>query len=425
MKVLFILPNLPEKINNYLKLPSLEMAAMSYVLKKQEIQCEMIDMLINNMSLEEFEKELQRKRDVGLICIESTASNHCIATKIIKICKRIFINTPVALSGELASFLPKEMLERNFCLDYCLRFDSEKTILNLIKEIKNGKKEFFSINNLAYREKEKIIVTSITPKEELQVIEGYDRELYDLEKYLLRDSETIVRSSRGCPGNCHFCVKTKMAKFRIFPISQFCDEIQFLLNKGFRSFFFADDTFAFSDQRLDEFYEEVKKRDMHFSWTSNIRIVDINEEKIRKMKEIGAYRVFVGIETINAKSSKIINKNINEEEIMKKIDILKKYNLEFHASFIVGSPGDTEEDLMETEKFLEKLNPTLVTFNQLKLFPGTDIYINPEKYNIICEDMFWFEKDDWAYFPVVGTKELPPDKIYTWSNRLLRKFISL
>ena len=53
-----------------------------------------------------------------------------------------------------------------------------------------------------------------------------DREVYDISAYIRRDSETIVRSSRGCPGNCSFCIKTKMSKFRLFTIKRFCDEIE-------------------------------------------------------------------------------------------------------------------------------------------------------------------------------------------------------
>ena len=146
---------------------------------------------------------------------------------------------------------------------------------------------------------------------------------------------------------------------------------------------------------------------MHIRWTSNLRIKDINEYKIKTMKELGAYRVFVGIETINSASQKLANKNLTKQEVMDKISILKKYNMEFHASFIIGAPGDTEEDLMEIEKLLSEIKPTLVTFNQLKLFPGTDIYNSPEKYNILPFDPYWFEKDDWVYYPVFGTKELP------------------
>ena len=119
-----------------------------------------------------------------------------------------------------------------------------------------------------------------------------------------------------------------MSKFRLFTIKRFCDEIEILQRYGFQSFFFSDDTFAFSDQRLSDFAEEILKRKMHIRWTSNLRIKDINEYKIKTMKELGAYRVFVGIETINSASQKLANKNLTKQEVMDKISILKKYNME-------------------------------------------------------------------------------------------------
>lgn len=215
------------------------------------------------------------------------------------------------------------------------------------------------------------------------------RKLYDIEKYLKRDSETIVRSSRGCPGNCLFCIKTRFENFQIFSMKRFVDEIEEMLNYGFKTFFFSDDTFAFSIQRLNDFAYEIKKRGLEIKWTSNIRIKDITEEKIKLMKELGAYRVFVGIETINKNSSNIIGKNLMKDEILEKLQILKDNDMQFQCIlFILGSPGDTEEDLEETIKFVKIIDPNIVTFNLIKIYPGLDLYNNPEKYKMIIPDKY-------------------------------------
>ena len=42
----------------------------------------------------------------------------------------------------------------------------------------------------------------------------------------------------------------------------------------------------------------------------NLRLNDITDELISKMKENGAYRVFIGIETLNHKSCELVDKNI-------------------------------------------------------------------------------------------------------------------
>ena len=209
----------------------------------------------------------------------------------------------------------------------------------------------------------------------------------------------------------------------MFSIKRFCDEIEKMQKIGFKTFFFSDDTFAFSMKRLIELKEELKNRNLKIKWTSNIRIKDITEEKIKLMKELGAYRVFVGIETINNNASQIIGKDLQKEEILEKIRILKENSMQFHASFILGNPNDTEKDLEKTIDFVKMIEPNIVTFNLIKIYPGLELYKNPENYGMIIPDKYWFEKDEWTKKVVMGTKQLPPEKLEYWSRRMLFEFI--
>lgn len=424
MKVLYIVPPFPNRISEYLILPSIELCINSEILKQNGHEVELLDMKIDNMSLEDgLIKVLEYNPD--FICIEDDPKVHCNTVLLIKILKEhISNNTKLAIRGEIASFIPDSVMERNSGIDFILRFDDDYTLLNILESNYN-EKNLSQIYNIAFRTSENsYIVTEVKkPTYSLDSLPKPNRKMYDIDKYLKRDTETIVKSCRGCPGNCLFCIKTRFECFRTFSVQRFCDEIEELLSYGFKSFFFADDTFAFSDKRIDDFYNEVKRRKLNFKWTSNIRINDINEYKLKRMKEIGAYRVFVGIETINAQTQKIINKNLNDDIIKQKIQLLKKYGIEFHASFILGNPGDTEEDLAETVKFVKEISPTLVTFNLIKVYPGLDLYNNPNKYDIIMDDIYWYEKDVWSKKVVMGTKQLPPDILEKWSRYCLMEFI--
>ncbi len=51
--------------------------------------------------------------------------------------------------------------------------------------------------------------------------------------------------------------------------------------------------------------------------------------------------------------------------------------LELHASFIVGTPGDSPETLSATMDFVRLVNPTVATFNVMEPRPGTDVYADP------------------------------------------------
>lgn len=423
MKILFIAPPFPNRVKEYLVLPSIEVCIMSAVLKNAGHIVQILDMKIEQIGER---KVLQMVRDFypDLICLDDEPKTHCSSVKLIALLHDHFPDIRIAIRGEIPTFIPKATLERNPGLDLILRSTDDYALLKVIAA-DFDEVVMEEIFNIAFRKKKgQIFVTKrVGSYYELNRLPMPDRRLYDIDKYLKRDVETIVKSCRGCPGNCLFCIKTRYEKFDLFSIERFCDEIEELLEMGFKSFFFADDTFAFSDERLLDFYNEVKKRNLIIKWTSNIRIQDINAFKLKRMKEIGAYRVFVGIETINAQTQKTINKKLNIQLIKDKLALLKEYDMEYHASFILGNPGDTEADLEATVQFVREVEPTLVTFNLIKIYPGLDLYQNSEKYQMIMDDPFWYEKDEWSYKVVMGTKQLPPDVLEKWSRRCLWEFI--
>lgn len=421
MKITFVVPPFPNRVSEYLMLPSLEVCICAQILKDNGHTVNLIDLKIDNLPLEEGVK-LVKNSNPDYIVIDDDPRTHCNSKKLIEMFRAEFDKSvKIGIRGEIPSFIPESVMERNPQLDFILRYDDDYSLLKIIKA--DGKYE--NIPNIAYRlSNGKFKIAEVKRNDyELDSLPMPDREIYDIQKYLKRDSETIVKSCRGCPGNCLFCIKTRFENFRVFSMQRFCDEIEKLQSYGFKSFFFADDTFAFSDRRLEQFYNEVKKRNLKIKWTSNIRIKDINEFKLQKMKEIGAYRVFVGIETVSSSTQEIINKNLNLDLIREKIALLKKYDIEFHASFILGNPGDTEADIEETIKFVKEIEPTLVTFNLIKVYPGLDLYNNPKKYGIILEDKYWYEKDLWSKQVVAGTEALPPEKLDKLSKRCLFEFI--
>lgn len=426
MNVLFVAPSFPGRVKEYLVLPSLELCIMSSILKKCGHNVVLWDMKIDGIDCNRIDCNISvLKTSYDFILIDDSPEVHCNTVLILKQLKALQPKARCIVRGEIPTFIPKTVMERNLCLDYIIRGDDDYALLNIIHESAQNNPSYTNIPNICFRSQDgEIIVTRREKRQyKLDDLPLPDRKLYNLDKYLHRDSETIVRSSRGCPGHCLFCIKTRYEEFGLFSVSRFVDEIEELKTYGFETFFFSDDTFAFSDARLEEFATEIERRNLKIRFTSNIRICDINDYKISRLKSIGAYRVFVGIETINSNTSNILNKNITAKTILEKINILKKYNMEYHASFILGAPNDTAEDLAETIRFVKRIKPTVVTFNLIKVYPGLPLYDNPEKYGIIMDDPYWFEKDEWARKCVMGTKLLPPSELEKWSRRMLFEFM--
>lgn len=426
MHILFVAPSFPGRVSEYLVLPSLELCIMSTILKSRGHTVSLYDMKILQHRAED--AQFFFANEAGLpdyILIDDSPEVHCTTRQLLPLIRKTLPNSLIALRGEIATFAPEATLMRNPEVDFLLLGDDDYSLINIIENhTEQGFVQYGNIENIAYREADIVhVVRAKSRQYKLDDLPYPDRQLYDISAYKRRDSETIVRSSRGCPGCCDFCIKTKMEQFGVFSVRRFVDEIEELLRFGFESFFFSDDTFAFSDKRLEEFANELDRRNLTIKFTSNIRISDINEYKISTLKRLGAYRVFVGIETVNANTSKGIKKNLNQQIIRDKIAILKKYGMEFHASFILGAPGDTEDDLLQTIDFVREIKPTIVTFNMLKVYPGLPYYSDPESYGVIMPDKYWYESDTWTHSCIMGTKQLPPAIIEQWSRKMLFEFI--
>ena len=427
MNVLFVAPSFPGRVSEYLILPSLELCVMAAILKNDGHHVELYDMKIKHHTPEDARVYLQRMESIpDFVVFDDSPEVHHTTRCVLPFVRDLFPHAKIVLRGEIATFSPRDTLMRNEAVDFLLLHDDDYALQKVIDRMLAHKQDIYSdVDHIAYRCKEQIVISNSKGRNyKLNDLPYPDRRLYDIEAYLRRDSETIVRSSRGCPGHCQFCIKTRMEPFGVFSVERFVDEIVELQQMGFESFFFSDDTFAFSDSRLAEFAAELDRRQMTVKFTSNLRIADVNEYKISTLKRLGAYRVFLGIETVNPQTSKSIHKNIAPDIIREKIRILKKYNMEFHASFIIGAPGDCEEDLLETIAFVKEIQPTIVTFNMLKVYPGLPYYNDPESYHIIMPDPYWYESDLWTEKCVMGTTELPPETIEKWSRRMLFEFIS-
>ena len=424
MKVLMIASGFPKSLQNDIFTPSTDLMIISSLVKAKGCEVKFIDMIIDNLEGDDI-KAFANDFNPDIILIDSVVLTHCTALKAAKICKDMWSDSIIVLSGEVAKVEPESTLSRCKNIDVVLGIDGEISFLEVLSEVERGSLNFKGIRNITYRNSEGLIVKNIheSISNNLDYLPIPDYALFDYKKYLKKDSEMTIRSSRGCPGNCAFCNKTKLSKLKLFSIDRFIYEMKILLNKGFESFFISDETFTFSVDRLKEFSDKLNKENLKVKYVCNTRLIDISEETLTYLKKSGCYRVFIGVETSSEESSAKLGKTINEKKLLEKIDLIRKYGIQVHTSFIVGVPGDTEKNLEMTIDLVKKINPTLASFNRLFIFPGTNLYNNPESYDIIMEDKYWYESEEWTRETTMGTKQLPPEKIKCWYNKLQLSYI--
>jgi radical SAM superfamily enzyme YgiQ (UPF0313 family) len=161
-------------------------------------------------------------------------------------------------------------------------------------------------------------------------------------------------TSRGCPFNCRFCSlpESLHRTFRTFSPERMLHEIRFLKEKyGTKGLYFREDNFTVSKKRVIEFCKLMIKEKMDIQWICESRVDLVNLEMLQIMKDAGCNYIWFGVESGSNRVLQMLNKGISIKESIKCFQLCKKAKIDTGASFMIGVPGETIEEIKETIKF--------------------------------------------------------------------------
>ena len=185
---------------------------------------------------------------------------------------------------------------------------------------------------------------------------------------------TTIISSRGCPYRCTFC-NTPRHRYRVMSPGRVCDEIKACLDLGIEEFYFVDDTFNITNQRVTDLCDEIIRRGLVFKWTVRFRVKGVNRELLTKMKAAGCHRIQFGVEQGTEEGLLRLKKDVTVREIESAFRLCREIGINTVAYFMIGTPTErTREDVMDTINYSIQLDPDFVMFNVLTPFPGTTLY---------------------------------------------------
>lgn len=126
-------------------------------------------------------------------------------------------------------------------------------------------------------------------------------------------------------------------------------------------------------ERLLQITKKFNGNVLEFTFECN---VDISEEKLILLKRYGVNRISVGIQTINERLLKVIERNHTKEEVINKINLIKKYFDNINVDLMYALPGETIDDLKKNLEFFISLDVPHISTYSLILEPNTKLYIN-------------------------------------------------
>lgn len=169
-----------------------------------------------------------------------------------------------------------------------------------------------------------------------------------------------VMSTRGCPYRCHFCHNTETS-LSWFSAERTVENIATVLRLGAKMVFFVDDIFTIKPAHMEAIHNELNRRRINIKGAIQFftHVNCVSPEAISAMQKFRPLRVEIGIESGDNRMLKAMGKPFTPERAYEKIKLLSDSGIPTFALFLIGFPGETEESLDKTVRFVDRVRPYL------------------------------------------------------------------
>jgi radical SAM superfamily enzyme YgiQ (UPF0313 family) len=167
-------------------------------------------------------------------------------------------------------------------------------------------------------------------------------------------------TSRSCPFQCSFCSETvHWGKYRKKNASQIVEELKAMyISHGTQVFMMGD---SLLNIVIDDLANKFLEEDISLYWDGYLRADPpvCNVDNAIRWRRGGLYRARLGVESGSQKILDIMHKKITVDQIRASVKALSHAGVKTTTYWIVGHPGETEEDFQQTLDLIEELKDDL------------------------------------------------------------------
>ena len=402
-KVLLAVPPGCDKLEVYqvmgLRAPPLGLAWIASVLERRGHEVKIVDSPTLGLSIGDFVKIVESWSPdvVGLSSLTPTIR---LAYKAAKAVKAVDEDIKVVVGGVHATFMWREVLEECPYVDYVVLGEGEETMSQLIEALEEEAKPR-GISGIALRnESGEAVMTGPWRPVDLERLPPPARHLLPMDRYTVFDRPVRVvhiMASRGCPYGCIFCATSyyfgRRVRFR--RVEQVLDEVAECADKyKTKTFAFTDDELTINKRWFDSFLKGLRERGLDIRWTCGSRVDSVDERLLARMFSSGCTTIYFGVESGSQETIDKIGKRIDLRQAEKVFEAIRKVGGSAVATFILGFPWETVDDMKKTIKFALKLDPDYAQFTYATPYPGTPLYEMAKEHDLIVDH-------DWSHYTTV------------------------
>ncbi len=185
----------------------------------------------------------------------------------------------------------------------------------------------------------------------------------------------------GCPFGCGFCggrESPMLRKIRTRTSENIVEEMVYLYEAyGVRGFMMYDDELNVNKKMIELMNLIARtQRNLGVEWRLRgfIKAQLFTDEQAKAMHEAGFRWILTGFESGSPRILENINKQADESENTRCVDIAKRHNLKVKALMSIGHPGETRKTIKDTVNWLLRVKPEDFDVTIITCYPGTPYY---------------------------------------------------
>jgi len=431
MKILLLKP-----ISNvyYVIQPNLGLGYLAAIMQEKIHEVQILDSGKENLTWEKF-SGIVKQGKFDIIGVQMFTHEVLSVKKHINIIKKVSPESTIIVGGAHISGDPVGTMNFMNVLDFGFVGEAE---IGMEKFLTLSKKDYKNANllkkipNLVWRDKNEVVINKRECYDELDLIKFPAWHLMKPSTYPVAPHGNFCKRfpiaplviSRGCPFQCTFCAGKSVtgSRLRYRTLNNVMSEIMLLYNKyNVREIHIEDDNFTLKREYVEKFCKEIirNKLNIAFALPNGVRLDTLDKSLLELMEKAGFYSIGVGIESGSDRILKLMKKSLSKEKIKEKIDLIKKHTaINITGFFLLGYPGETEEEIKETIEFAKSLRIDKAGFMCIMPLPGSelwDLYIKKVGGNIPWENFFY-------YRIVQGLSDIPAETLRKLQREAIRQF---
>ena len=275
----------------------------------------------------------------------------------------------------------------NPAVDFLCVGEGEQCMRELLglKDSKHGNDNYEMVPNLVYKKNGNIFKNPLAPMiEDLDELAIPDHSLYGKYPQIVKGHTGIFTFMRGCRFKCSFCFNHVLQKLyqnkhylvrRRSPQSSIKEiEETVAARNGAMKMVRLFDSTLLSDAGWTKEFLRIYRERIRLPFVCFAHPFEINNERSRELKESGCIEVGFSIESGSACiRNKVLRKGSSERQIYVAADALRKNQIPFVTFNMLGSPGESWENILETIAINRRVKPMLAWGSLTQVYRGTHL----------------------------------------------------